>query len=172
MVHISSRDTITFFRGMERAGVKVDLEKIRRNIRSGYNVITVADRFSPYTADLILVKNPPERKKGTLVGVRTYFQSPESLILAKLRMTKATIPRERSQKDRDDIRAILANTGVNKRRILDQARREGTSEIFQEILESTRIRKRARPPAKLDKKTVKRLKTGDKELKTRVQSDV
>jgi len=157
---------------MERVGVKVDLEKIRHNIKSGYNVVTVADRFSPYTADLILVKNPPERKKGALLGVRTYFQSPELLILAKLRMIKATIPRERSQKDRDDIRAILANTRVNRKRILDQARREGTTEIFQEILESTRIRKRARPPAKLDKKTVKRLKTGDNELKTRVQSGV
>jgi hypothetical protein len=157
---------------MERVGVKVDLEKIRHNIKSGYNVVTVADRFSPYTADLILVKSPPERKKGALLGVRTYFQSPELLILAKLRMIKATIPRERSQKDRDDIRAILANTRVNRKRILDQARREGTTEIFQEILKSTRIRKRARPPAKLDKKTVKRLKTGDNELKTRVQSGV
>jgi hypothetical protein len=167
VVYISSRETTGFFRSIEKAGVKVDLEKIRQLVKLGYNVVTVADRLSPYTADLILVKNPPERKKGTLVGVKTYFQSPESLILAKLRMIKATIPKERSQKDRDDIIAILANTRVNKKRILNQARREGTIEIFQEILESTRIRKTGRSPVKLDKKTVDRLKTGNKQLKTR-----
>ncbi len=74
--------------------------------------------------------------------------------------------RTTSQQHVDDIRAILANTKVNKRRILDRARRDGTVEIFQEILESTRIRKTGRSPVKPDKKTVKRLKTGDKELKT------
>ncbi len=67
-------------------------------------------------------------------GVKTYFQSPESLILAKLRMIKATIPRERSQKDRDDIKAIIANTRFNKRKILNQARKDSTIEIFREIL--------------------------------------
>ena len=138
VVYISSRETTKFFRGMEKVDVRVDLEKIRQLLKSGYNVVTVADKLSPYTADLILVKNPPERKKGTLVGVKTYFQSPESLILAKLRMIKATIPRERSQKDRDDVRAILAYTRVNKRRILEQARQEGTIEIFLEILQSLR----------------------------------
>jgi len=167
VIYISSRETTGFFRSMEKVGVKVDLEKIRQLTKSGYNVVTVADRLSPYTADLILVKNPPERKKGTLLDVKTYFQSPEWLILAKLRMIKATIPRERSQKDRDDIRAILANTRVNKRRILDQARREGTIEIFQKILESIRILKTGKTPIKMDKKKVKRLKAGDKELKTR-----
>jgi len=166
VVYISSRETTEFFRSMEILDVKVDLEKMRQHMKSGYNIVTVTDRLSPYTADLILVKNPPERRKGTLAGVKTYFQSPESLILAKLRMIKATVPRERSQKDRDDIRAILANTKVNKRRILDQARREGTIEIFHEILESTRILKTGRSPVKLNKKTVKRLKTGNKELKT------
>lgn len=91
------------------------------------------DRFSPHTADLILVRSSPERKRGTVQGVNTYFQSPESLILAKLRMIKATMPRERSQKDRDDITAILANTRVSKRKILDQARKEGTIEILKEL---------------------------------------
>jgi len=129
---------------MKEAGVKADIQKIRRLLKSGYNVITVADRLSPFTADLILVESRsnlgPERRKGIVQGVKTYFQVPESLILAKLRMSKATIPRERSQKDMDDIRAILANTRVNKRKITDQAR-NGTIEIFSEILQSMKTRK-------------------------------
>ncbi len=120
------------------------MQKIRRQLKSGYNVITVADRFSPHTADLILVKSPPERKRGTVQGVKTYFQSPESLILAKLRMIKATVPRERSEKDKDDVRAILANTRVKKRKIIDEARRESTIEILREVLPSTQTRKRTR----------------------------
>lgn len=143
VVYISSRETNGFFRGMAEAGVNADLKKIRRQLKSGYNVITVADRLSPHTADLILVKGPPERRRGTVQGVKTYFQSPESLILAKLRMIKATIPRERSQKDKEDIQAILANTKVSKRKILDRARREGTIEIFREVLSSTQAGKRS-----------------------------
>ena len=126
---------------MKEAGVKADIQKIRRLLKSGYNVITVADRLSPFTADLILVESPPERRKGIVQGVKTYFQVPESLILAKLRMSKTTIPIERSQKDMDDIRAILANTRVNKRKITDQARKDGTIEIFSEILQSVKTRK-------------------------------
>jgi hypothetical protein len=150
---------------MKRAGVKVDLEKIRHNMKSGYNVVTLADRFSPYTADFILVKNPPERKKGALLGVKTYFQSPESLILAKLRMIKATIPRERSQKDREDIRAILGNTKVNRRKILHQSRKEGTITIFREIFQPAQTQRKGKRAVRLDDNSGKRLKTGDKELK-------
>jgi len=104
----------------------------------------VTDKLSPHTADLILVRSPIERKRGTVQGVKTYFQSPESLILAKLRMIKATIPRERSQKDRDDITAILENTRVSKRKIIDQARKQSTIEIFREILLSEQTGKRSR----------------------------
>jgi len=129
---------------MEEAGVKADMRKIRRQLKSGYNVITVEDTRSPYTADLILVKSPPERKKGTVLGVETYFQSPQALMLAKLRMIKVTMPRERSQKDVDDIRAILANTRVNRPKLLDQAKKESTIEILREILSATQTHKRGR----------------------------
>ena len=52
--------------------------------------------------------------------------------LARKRMRARTS----SQQHVEDIRAILANTKVNKRGILAQARREGTVEIFREILRS------------------------------------
>ena len=103
----------------------------------------MTDKLSPHTADLILVRSPIERKRGTVQGVKTYFQSPESLILAKLRMIKATVPRERSQKDRDDITAILENTRVSKRKIIDQARKQSTIEILRGILPVKQARKRS-----------------------------
>jgi hypothetical protein len=143
VVYITPRETNRFFRRVEEAGVKADIRRISRQLKSGYNVITVSDRLSPHTADLILVKSPPERKRGTVQGVKAYFQSPESLILAKLRMVKATVPRERSLKDRDDIRAILANTKVSKRKILEQARRESTIEILRQILAPRQAGKRS-----------------------------
>src|SRR5207247_8727191 len=97
IVHIFPREIIKFLQGMEEAGAKADLQKIRRELKSGYNVITVADRMSRHTADVILVREPPERRKGTVQGVKTYFESPEPLMLARLSVTKAMMQGERSQ---------------------------------------------------------------------------
>ncbi len=46
-------------------------------------------------------------KAGKILGMPTFYQKPEDLVLAKLRMIKATVPRERALKDVDDVRAIL-----------------------------------------------------------------
>jgi hypothetical protein len=149
-------------------GLKINRSRVKRQLSTGYNIISLEDKNSENRLDLIIQTDGRlERRQGRALGLRSYYQPPELLILSKLRMIKATIPRERSQKDRDDITAMLANTKVNKQRILDQARREGTIEIFREILESARIRKRRRPTVQLGKGTAKRLKTGDKELKER-----
>jgi hypothetical protein len=42
----------------------------------------------------------------------TFFQAPEDLVLAKLRMIEATLPRERAVKDEEDVKAILEFTKV------------------------------------------------------------
>lgn len=68
------------------------------------------------------------------MGVKAYYQSPESLVLAKLRMIKATLPKERSVKDREDIRHILANTEIKKRKLLRLAAEQGTATILAELL--------------------------------------
>jgi|SRR5438132_4635011 len=133
VIHISPRRTRRFFRGLGDVGMDVDMEKVGRQLRSGYNVITVTDKLSPYSADMIITREPPKKREGMIQGIRAYFQSPESLILAKLRMIKATIPVERSQKDRDDIRAILTNTTVDTKMIVNGAKRETTLTIFQQV---------------------------------------
>jgi hypothetical protein len=136
VIHISPRQISSFLRDLGTVGIQLEMEKIRRQLKSGYNIITVTDRFSPHTADLILSPNVPEKRKGMIQGVKAHFQSPESLILAKLRMIKATRPRERSLKDRDDIKAIMIFSKVNRTKIVKEARRQTTLGIFRELAES------------------------------------
>src|SRR5438876_9303777 len=64
------------------------------------------------------------------------------------------------QQHLEDIRAILTNTRVNKRKILAQARKDGTVNIFREILQSTQTRKNRDQTVQPGKKKAKRLKTG------------
>jgi hypothetical protein len=118
---------------LQKAGLKADPGKIRRQLRTGYNVVSIPDKKSQYRADFILERGGLKRRKGSLLGLDTFYQAPEQLILAKLRMIKATIPPERSFKDKNDIAAILANTKVNVRTIRQIAKRETTLEIFNGI---------------------------------------
>lgn len=134
VVNVSSRERKEFLRSLETVNVKADPRRIQQQLKSGYTVITVEDRLAPRQADLILSKAPIERRRGTIMGVKAYFQSPESLILAKLRMIKATLPPERSFKDREDIRNILANTRVNRRRLGSLAKEQGTITLLTELL--------------------------------------
>ena len=129
---------------LEVIGLNVERNHMKRQLDAGYNVITLHDKHSPQQADLIIqTRGRLVRRGGTLLGLKTYYQTPESLILAKLRMIKATLPRERSLKDKDDIRAIIHNTEVDRRKIIRQARRETTLAIFRETLhKSVRIRAR------------------------------
>jgi hypothetical protein len=68
-----------------------------------------------------------------VLGLPTYYQKPENLVLAKLRMIRATVPRERAQKDVDDVKAILKFARVNLEAIRRQAEKEGTIKILKEI---------------------------------------
>jgi len=75
--------------------------------------------------------------------------------------------RTSSQQHVEDIRAILANTRVNKRKILDQARREGTIMILREIFQPAQTQRKGNRAVRLTTNSVKRLKTGERELKKR-----
>ena len=165
IVQISINDLDDLLDRLARFGLKINKARVKSQLNSGYNIISLEDKRSPYRVDLIIqTEGKLERRAGSALGLKSYYQSPELLILSKLRMIKATVPRERSQKDKDDIRAILANTRVNKRRILNQARRESTIEIFREIFSAKHPSKKPRQTGRLDKRTAKRLKIGDEEL--------
>jgi len=111
----------------------VDEKRIDAALKSGYRIVTFEDGKSPLTVDVILSDVKLVRRAGSILGLATFYQTPEELVLAKLRMIKATVPRERSLKDRDDVKAILEFTGVDVEAVRRQAERDGTLSIFESL---------------------------------------
>ncbi|TMI13187.1 hypothetical protein E6H35_08270 [Candidatus Bathyarchaeota archaeon] len=139
IVQVSIDDLDKFLDKLARGGLIVEKTIIKLQLASGYNIISLQHQHFPYQVDLIIqTEGRLERRSGTALGLRSYYQPPEQLILSKLRMIKATRPVERSFKDREDIREILANTRVNRRKILKLAQQQSTVEIAREILRETR----------------------------------
>jgi hypothetical protein len=62
-----------------------------------------------------------KKRAGSVLGLETFYQMPEDLVLAKLRMIKATVPRERALKDEEDVKAILKFTKINVAAVRKQA---------------------------------------------------
>jgi len=138
IVEVKPRDYRRILSVAERAGLGIDRQRVLAGLKAGFNLIQLRDKSSPYQADFILQEGRLERRQGSLLGLKTYYQTPERLVLAKLRMVKATRPLERSLKDREDVQAIIRDTQVDRRRIARLARSESTLEIFRELLKETR----------------------------------
>jgi hypothetical protein len=119
---------------LERAGLVVDEERIDAALRSGYQIVTFEDSESPLTVDIILSDVKLVRRTGSILGLATFYQTPEDLILAKLRMIKATVPKERALKDEDDVKAILRFTEVDIGAAKEGARRSNTLFILEGII--------------------------------------
>lgn len=119
---------------LRAAGLTVDEAEIERALESEYRIATFRDCKTPYFVDVIISDKKFERKKGKMAGLKTFFQTPEDLVLAKLRMIKATVPRERAQKDMEDIIAILKFTKVNLKAVRQQAEKEGTIQILKDVM--------------------------------------
>ena len=120
---------------LRKAGMQVNERKIKDAFKSGYKIITFKDKRSPFTLDIILSDKKLRKQSGTILGLSTFYQIPEDLILAKLRMIKATIPRERAQKDKEDVKAILRESRVNVDSLKRHAREENTLNILEELEE-------------------------------------
>lgn len=120
---------------LRRAGLEVDERKIEEALASGYNIATFKDKAAPYTVDVIFSGGRLEKRAGTVAGLNTFFQSPEGLVLAKLRMIKATVPRERAVKDEDDVKAVLAFAKMDVEAVKRQARKDGTLAILEGLIE-------------------------------------
>jgi hypothetical protein len=111
----------------------VNEERIDAALKSGYRIVTFEDSRSPLSVDVILSDVKLVRRAGSILGLATFYQTPEGLILAKLRMIKATVPRERALKDEEDVRAILEFTRVDVEAVKKQAKRDSTLSIFETI---------------------------------------
>ena len=116
------------------AGLQVDEKRIDDALTSGYRIATFNCKTSPYTVDVIF-SDEVRKRVGAIADLVTYIQPAEDLILAKLRMIKATVPRKRAVKDEADVRAILQFTKVENEAIEKQAKKDGTLEIWENFVE-------------------------------------
>ncbi len=120
---------------LQSIGLEADTVRVRKQLETGYNIISLRDKHSAYQADFIMeARGRVERRKGSFFGLPAYYQTPEYLILSKLRMIKATRPRERSLKDREDIEAVIASTTVDTGKLLRAAKSQGTLELINSLL--------------------------------------
>ncbi len=119
---------------LEEAGLRVHEQRIHAALQSEFKIATFRDSKSPFTLDIIFSTRKLRKRAGTILGLPTFYQTPEDLVLAKLRMIKATFPKERTIKDKDDIEAIFRFTRVNLRTIKRSARGNSTLSILERIL--------------------------------------
>jgi hypothetical protein len=120
---------------LRRAELEVDEHTLDVALASGYKIASFRCKASPYTVDIIFSDERLEKQAGKVAGLSTFFQSPEGLVLAKLRMIKATVPRERAVKDEEDVKAVLAFAKVDVEAVKRQARKDGTLAILEGLIE-------------------------------------
>ena len=118
---------------LHRAGLAVDEHKIDSALTSSFKIATFKDTTSPYCIDVIFSSEKLDKRAGKIAGLNTFFQSPEGLIAAKLRMIKATSPPERAAKDKTDIKGILKFTKVNLETVKEQAKKDKTLDVFEAL---------------------------------------
>ncbi len=118
---------------LRKAGLKAEESRIEAALRSDFRIATFRDAKTPFTVDIILSDGKLDKKAGIILGLPTFFQTPEELILAKLRMIKATVPRERSSKDEEDVKAILKFNKVDMGFIKRRARKNDTLSILETV---------------------------------------
>lgn len=133
IISLSGLDHEKLVHALQEARLHVDEQRLRDAQETGYNIATLQDALSPYTVDLILAVEPLEKRPCTILGQPTYIQTPESLILAKLRMIKATRDPARSAKDKNDVQSILKYSRVDAKKVRQRAEKENTIHILQTI---------------------------------------
>jgi len=135
IVRISGeKDIDRLVSALRSAKLKVDKEAICNALKSGYRILTIRDEKTPYSVDIIISEKKLSRSPVVIANMTMFLQKPEELILAKLRMAKATVPRNRAVKDVEDIKGILKFTKVNLNEVKAEAKKDKTLKILEEIL--------------------------------------
>ena len=128
------RDSTRLTRVLRNANLKPEEKTLEAAWRSKYRIVTVEDRKSPHILDIVFRDRKRDMKTERISGLRTFYQRPESVVLVKFRMIKATIQPEREATDREDIRAILQSTHVSLRNLRGKARAENTWRLLNESI--------------------------------------
>jgi len=119
---------------LKKAGFPINDKKIWKALESSYKILTLKDKITPFTLDIIFSDKKLEKRTGTILGLPTFYQNPENLILAKLRMIKVTVSRERALKDEEDIKAVSKYTKVDMKTLTKKAQKEKTITILENII--------------------------------------
>lgn len=139
VVAIQEKDLAKLAKALTRVNLNAQEQRLRSIWKSHYKIATVEDQKSPHTLDIMLTQEKLQRQRGRILGVPTYYQSPESLILAKLRMLKVTLEAERAVTDSEDIKAILETTPVRLEVLRKRAREQSTVGILDKLLRSKHV---------------------------------
>jgi hypothetical protein len=142
IVSIPTANLTTLVKALARAHLNVQEDKLLSALKSQNRIATIEDKKSPHTLDIIFMDEELDRSPGHILGVRTYYQTPESLILAKLKILKVTLEEERASTDREDIRAILKTTKVNLKTLRTRTRRDRTVELLDDLTMNPAARRR------------------------------
>ena len=134
IIATEEKDLTEIARWLAKAGLKVNKERLQAAWRSGYRIATLEDEKSPHTVDVIFTNQRLERSVGRVAGLRTYYETPESLILSKLRMLRVTTQAERAAIHRGDIKSILENTSINMRSLRKRAKTQKTARLLDDLL--------------------------------------
>jgi len=131
---IQEKDIAALARTLTKADLSVQKNKLETAWKSDYRIATVEDKKTPHTLDIIFTNHKLKRNRGHILGLPTYYEAPDSLILTKLRMIKVTLETARAATDREDIKAILESTHIDLKALQKRARLESTSGILSELL--------------------------------------
>ncbi|MBS7626583.1 hypothetical protein KEJ51_06055 [Candidatus Bathyarchaeota archaeon] len=135
IVRVSRRSMLSnLISALKVARLIVNEKRLDSVFNSKFRIATLRDRDTPFTLDIIFSSRKLNKRAGSISGLPTFYQTPEDLILAKLRMVKATIPKDRALKDMDDIRAILKFSKVKIGVIKREARKDSTLHILEDLI--------------------------------------
>ncbi len=133
VVKVTEENIQNFAAQLRKAGIQANEQNIHKAFKSDYRIVTLEDKKTPFSIDIILSDKKLEKKPGVILGLPTFYQTAEALILSKLRMIKVTIPKERTLKDKDDVQAILKYTKINMKALKRRAHIENTISILEEL---------------------------------------
>lgn len=135
IVTVSGMDHDILVSALREIRLNVSVHDFQNALESGYKIVSVDDQLTPFTVDFILLECSLEKIPCTLFDEPTFLQTAENLVRSKLRMIKSTFDREKSAKDREDVRAIIRYSGLNMSRVRDYAARDNTVDVLESLID-------------------------------------
>lgn len=133
LIKVNIQDIPSLTETLVKAGLEADVRSIESAWSSRYRIATVNDKKSPHTLDVILRSDEIDRRRGLILDIPCFYEAPGSLILAKLRMMKATTQPERFIVDKEDVKAILKHTRIETWSLEEKAKEQGTYPLLKQL---------------------------------------